>query len=87
MGSEPKASNLICSFCGKGQNQVRKLVAGPTVYICDECIDLCNDIIAEEYDLRGKVKSAFRRFFRRLKLMPLLYAFFFGVLLTYFCMR
>ncbi len=41
-------SNLCCSFCGKSQKEVRKLIAGPTVYICDECIDLCNDIIAEE---------------------------------------
>jgi len=40
--------NLSCSFCGKGQSEVRKLIAGPTVYICDECIRLCNDIIAEE---------------------------------------
>jgi ATP-dependent Clp protease ATP-binding subunit ClpX len=40
--------NLTCSFCGKGQREVRKLIAGPTVYICDECIRLCNDIIAEE---------------------------------------
>jgi len=41
--------NLSCSFCGKSQKEVRKLIAGPTVYICDECIELCNDIIAEEY--------------------------------------
>ncbi|MGB4599954.1 MAG: ATP-dependent Clp protease ATP-binding subunit ClpX [Trichlorobacter sp.] len=40
--------NLICSFCGKTQEEVRKLIAGPAVYICDECIELCNDIIAEE---------------------------------------
>ncbi len=40
--------NLSCSFCGKSQKEVRKLIAGPTVYICDECIGLCNDIIAEE---------------------------------------
>ncbi|MCU0664541.1 MAG: ATP-dependent Clp protease ATP-binding subunit ClpX [Myxococcota bacterium] len=39
---------LTCSFCGKSQKEVRKLIAGPTVYICDECISLCNDIIAEE---------------------------------------
>src|SRR5438105_4813891 len=39
---------LCCSFCGKSQKEVRKLIAGPTVYICDECIGLCNDIIAEE---------------------------------------
>ncbi|RKH41760.1 ATP-dependent Clp protease ATP-binding subunit ClpX [Corallococcus sicarius] len=40
--------NLSCSFCGKSQREVRKLIAGPTVYICDECIKLCNDIIADE---------------------------------------
>ena len=40
--------HLKCSFCGKGQRQVRKLIAGPGVYICDECIDLCNDIVDEE---------------------------------------
>ncbi|MCM0605267.1 MAG: ATP-dependent Clp protease ATP-binding subunit ClpX [Xanthomonadaceae bacterium] len=40
--------NLSCSFCGKNQREVKKLIAGPTVYICDECIQLCNDIIAEE---------------------------------------
>ena len=39
---------LKCSFCGKSQKQVKKLIAGPGVYICDECIDLCNDIIEEE---------------------------------------
>jgi ATP-dependent Clp protease ATP-binding subunit ClpX len=42
--------SLKCSFCGKSQNDVRKLIAGPTVYICDECIELCNDIIAEEWE-------------------------------------
>ncbi len=41
---------LTCSFCGKNQDDVRKLIAGPTVYICDECIELCNDIIAEEWE-------------------------------------
>jgi ATP-dependent Clp protease ATP-binding subunit ClpX len=40
---------LTCSFCGKNQDDVRKLIAGPTVYICDECIELCNEIIAEEW--------------------------------------
>jgi ATP-dependent Clp protease ATP-binding subunit ClpX len=44
------AQNLCCSFCGKSQKEVKKLIAGPTVYICDECIGLCNDIIAEEVD-------------------------------------
>ena len=42
--------SLKCSFCGKSQNDVRKLIAGPACYICDECIELCNDIIAEEWE-------------------------------------
>ncbi len=50
--------NLSCSFCGKGQREVRKLIAGPTVYICDECIKLCNDIIAEEGE-REEAKPQF----------------------------
>ena len=45
-----RGNNLICSFCGKNQEEVRKLVAGPGVYICDECVDLCNDILTEELD-------------------------------------
>ena len=45
-----KTPQFHCSFCGKGQDQVRKLIAGPDVYICDECISLCNDIILEEMD-------------------------------------
>jgi ATP-dependent Clp protease ATP-binding subunit ClpX len=50
--ARPREGNgtLKCSFCGKSQNDVRKLIAGPTVYICDECIELCNDIIAEEWE-------------------------------------
>jgi ATP-dependent Clp protease ATP-binding subunit ClpX len=44
------SGNLSCSFCGKSQKEVKKLIAGPTVYICDECIALCNDIIAEEVE-------------------------------------
>lgn len=48
-------SNLICSFCGKTQDEVRKLVAGPGVYICDECVELCNDILTEELeDIPGR---------------------------------
>src|ERR687894_2422404 len=39
---------LRCSFCGKSQNEVRKLIAGPTVYICNECIDICNEIISDD---------------------------------------
>ena len=41
---------LICSFCGKNQHEVRKLIAGPSVFVCDECVELCNDIIKEELD-------------------------------------
>ncbi len=48
--SRESNGTLKCSFCGKSQNDVRKLIAGPTVYICDECIELCNDIIAEEWE-------------------------------------
>ncbi len=51
---------LRCSFCGKGQKEVKKLIAGPGVYICDECIDLCMDIIDEEKDKEVAVKGAFR---------------------------
>jgi ATP-dependent Clp protease ATP-binding subunit ClpX len=48
MKRREETTNLACSFCGKSQKEVKKLIAGPTVYICDECIELCNDIIAEE---------------------------------------
>ena len=48
MAGAEKRETLCCSFCGKSQKEVKKLIAGPTVYICDECIGLCNDIIAEE---------------------------------------
>src|SRR6516225_3300564 len=54
---DDRAGNLVCSFCGKSQDEVRKLIAGPTVYICDECIDLCNDIIAEENDHDETISS------------------------------
>ncbi len=50
--------DLCCSFCGKGQGEVRKLIAGPNVYICDECIDLCNDIIAEDYEGSDETDSS-----------------------------
>jgi len=52
---DDRSDNLICSFCGKSQDEVKKLIAGPTVYICDECIELCNDIIAEETRLEDTV--------------------------------
>ncbi|MCL1834275.1 MAG: ATP-dependent Clp protease ATP-binding subunit ClpX, partial [Leptospirales bacterium] len=47
---EPAAS-LVCSFCGKSQENVKRLVAGPDVYICDECIELCNEILIEELEI------------------------------------
>ncbi len=49
--------SLTCSFCGKSQKEVKKLIAGPSVYICDECIDLCNDIISEEREREETVKG------------------------------
>ena len=52
MAKQPEVA-LTCSFCGKAQQEVRKLIAGPTVYICDECIKLCNDIIAQEVEREG----------------------------------
>ena len=55
--SDDRPGNLVCSFCGKSQDEVRKLIAGPTVYICDECIDLCNDIIQEECDQEDSFTS------------------------------
>jgi ATP-dependent Clp protease ATP-binding subunit ClpX len=49
MSKYDATKQLKCSFCGKPQDQVRRLVAGPNVYICDECIELCQDIIREEF--------------------------------------
>jgi ATP-dependent Clp protease ATP-binding subunit ClpX len=50
---------LYCSFCGKSQHEVRKLIAGPSVFVCDECVDLCNDIIREE--IQGKESESTKR--------------------------
>jgi ATP-dependent Clp protease ATP-binding subunit ClpX len=52
---------LVCSFCGKAQNEVKKLIAGPTVYICDECVELCNDIISEEHEAATPIEDKRRR--------------------------
>ena len=49
---------LFCSFCGKNQNEVRRLIAGPSVYICDECVDLCNDITSEETQVTEQQESS-----------------------------
>ena len=48
MVTKSTSDKLSCSFCGKTQDDVKKLIAGPSVYICNECVDLCNDIIEEE---------------------------------------
>ena len=48
-GNGDSKTTLYCSFCGKSQHEVRKLIAGPTVFICDECVELCMDIIREEH--------------------------------------
>ena len=48
VSSGDSKNTLYCSFCGKSQHEVRKLIAGPTVFICDECVELCMDIIREE---------------------------------------
>ncbi len=58
MKKKEDGTNLACSFCGKGQKEVKKLIAGPTVYICDECIDLCNDIISEEASRESESTSS-----------------------------
>jgi len=61
--SEKKASGekpLYCSFCGKSQHEVRKLIAGPSVFICDECIELCNDIIRDEVQADAPAESGAR---------------------------
>ena len=53
---------LYCSFCGKSQHEVRKLIAGPSVFICDECVELCNDIIREEVQEEKNAANAKKKF-------------------------
>ncbi len=57
--STPKSETLYCSFCGKSQHEVKKLIAGPSVFVCNECVNLCNDIIREEEiaDVAPKIKA------------------------------
>ncbi|MDO9453100.1 MAG: ATP-dependent Clp protease ATP-binding subunit ClpX [Stagnimonas sp.] len=61
MSADARGTNngrvLYCSFCGKSEHEVRKLIAGPSVYICDECVDLCNDIIREEVHAKPQIKG------------------------------
>ena len=56
--SQSKGNSLRCSFCGKYQEAVKKIIAGPTVYICDECVDLCNDIIEQEWGQERKKETS-----------------------------
>ncbi|MBA1333204.1 Clp protease ATP-binding protein, partial [Candidatus Endoriftia persephone str. Guaymas] len=56
-GKNDDGKLLYCSFCGKSQHEVRKLIAGPSVFICDECVELCNDIIREEMHESGEKSS------------------------------
>jgi ATP-dependent Clp protease ATP-binding subunit ClpX len=59
---EKSDRHLRCSFCGKSRDEVRKLIAGPTVYICDECVNLCNDIIAEDWEeAKEEISSKLRK--------------------------
>src|SRR5256885_1903527 len=53
---------LYCSFCGKSQHEVRKLIAGPSVFVCDECVELCNDIIREEVQEEKNAAQAKKKF-------------------------
>lgn len=65
---EKRESHSHCSFCGKSQEEVSKLIAGPEVYICDECIDLCNEIVKDEeaasasagLEMRGPLSNPWR---------------------------
>jgi ClpX C4-type zinc finger len=57
MGEPTREPTLRCSFCGKSKDSVRRFIAGPSVYICDECVNLCNEILAED-DRRAEVERA-----------------------------
>ena len=62
MASKTSSDKLSCSFCGKTQDDVKKLIAGPSVYICNECVDLCNDIIEEE--IKSEEETSLEGIFR-----------------------
>ena len=57
-GNNGDGKLLHCNFCGKSQHEVRKLIAGPSVYVCDECVELCMDIIKEENKVIGSPKTS-----------------------------
>src|SRR6266404_6892865 len=58
MKSAMPTEGVKCSFCGKHQDEVRRIIAGPNVYICDECVDLCSEIIEQECEARGAPRQA-----------------------------
>src|SRR3712207_8993272 len=58
MAKSDEKKQLKCSFCGKTQDQVRRLIAGPGVYICDECIELCSEIITDEFEGDANVEMS-----------------------------
>ena len=58
MSKKTEKDSLFCSFCGKNQKEVKKLIAGPTVFVCDECVELCMDIIKEDNkNSKSKIKK------------------------------
>ena len=76
--------NLFCSFCGKSQKEVNKLIAGPAVYICDECIQLCNEIIAEEYTQEEEEDSR-AQLLKPAEIKDILDQVVQGIFICYFC--
>ena len=64
IGGSDSKNPLYCSFCGKSQHEVRKLIAGPTVFICDECVELCMDIIDDLFSSPARLLAS-RKSFRR----------------------
>ena len=63
-GKNEDGKLLYCSFCGKSQHEVRKLIAGPSVFICDECVELCNDIIREELEDASETGNQYTEAFK-----------------------
>ncbi len=62
MSKKEDKDSLFCSFCGKSQKEVKKLIAGPTVFVCDECVELCMDIIKEDSkNNKKKLKKGIKR--------------------------
>lgn len=78
MSSNDESGTLNCSFCGKVQEEVKKLIAGPSVYICDECIDLCRDIISEEAKLEASGSGEMERLPKPVEIKDILDEFVVG---------